>query len=479
MGEELGMTKSKSKEFGEWYLEIVEKAGIVDQRYPIKGCDVLMPTGAGIIRRMTYILEDILRDSGHEEVLFPFFIPESVFKKETKHIKGFESEVYRVTHAGKKKLSEKLVIRPTSETSMYPMFSLWIRSYQQLPLRIFQTVSVFRYETKMTKPLIRMREVMFFNESHTAHATAEDAEEQVRTAFKLYESYFNGNLGIPYLALKRPDWDRFAGAEYTVAFDTMMPDGQSLQIGTLHNLGSNFAKAFDIRYADADGKKKHVYQTCYGISGRALASLIAIHGDDKGLVLPYQVAPIQIAIVPIFRKDSEGKVLEKCGEIKGLLENRYRVKLDDRTDKSPGYKYNEWELKGVPLRIEIGPRDMENKTLVISRRDTGNKMIIKEEELDRFAVEMFDMMSMEMAGRAGRLLRIHKADSKAEVKEALAKGGFVRFPFCMEEKCADRLKAETTAEIKGTLYGRKEKASGKCALCGKKAKEIAYAAKSY
>lgn len=476
MSEQLGLS-TKKKDFSEWFLEVMEKAGIVDQRYPIKGSEVLLPLGAGILRKMVSILESLLKENGNKEVLFPLLIPEKFFKKESHHIKAFEEEVYYVTQAGKNKLDEKLVLRPTSETAMYPMFSLWIRSHQELPLKVFQTVSVFRYETKMTKPLVRMREVMFFNESHTAHESWEQAEQEVGKAVQIYSKYYLDHLALPFFVLKRPEWDKFPGAVYSLAFDTLMPDRKALQIGTVHNLGENFAKAFDIKFTDKSGKKKYVNQTCYGISTRPLAALIAIHGDDRGLLMPPEVAPTQIVIVPIFTKQTEKKVLEKAGEIFGRLKEKYSVVLDERR-QTPGFKFHDLELKGVPLRIEIGPKDLESKQVVLARRDFLERIPVDENELEKEIQEALDSMFLQMRKKAQESLRIEDASDHKELKEKL-KEGFVRIDFCMSEKCAEQLKEETKAEVRGTLYGRHEKAGKKCAVCGKPAKEKAYVARAY
>lgn len=479
MSEQMGLTRKKQEDFGDWYLELVEKAGMVDQRYPVKGCDVLMPLGAGIMRRMNNILERLLTESGHKEALFPLFIPESAFKKESKHIKGFEEEVYWVTHAGKNKLDERLVIRPTSETAIYPMFKIWLRSYQDLPLKIFQTVSVFRYETKMTKPLVRMREVMFFNEAHTAHETWDEAEGQVKTAVDVYTKYFSDSLALPVMVFRRPEWDKFPGAVYSLGFDTLMPDGKALQIGTVHNLGENFSKPFEIKFTDEKGKKKFVNQTCYGISARILAALIAVHGDDKGLIIPQEVAPVQIAIVPIYTKENKTKVLEKAAELYGRLEKQFRVFLDDREQYTPGFKFNEWELKGVPLRIEIGPKDLENKQVVLVRRDFRERIPIAEDKLESEIIEAFDSIFFNLKKKAQEALKITDAKDYKNLKEKLKEGGFIRIDFCMQEGCAEKLKEETKAEVRGTLFGKHEKAGEKCAACGKPAKEKVYVARAY
>ncbi|EHP85552.1 proline--tRNA ligase [Methanotorris formicicus] len=365
-------------EFSEWYSEILEKAEIYDVRYPIKGCGVYLPYGFKIRRYAFEIIRKLLDETGHDETLFPMLIPEDLLAKEGEHIKGFEDEVYWVTHGGKTPLDVKLALRPTSETPIYHMMKLWVKVHTDLPIKLYQIVNTFRYETKHTRPLIRLREIMTFKEAHTAHATKEEAEEQVKEAIEVYKKFFDA-LGIPYLISKRPEWDKFPGAEYTMAFDTIFPDGRTMQIGTVHNLGQNFAKTFEIIFETPDGGKDYAYQTCYGISDRVIASIIAIHGDEKGLSLPPIVAPIQVVIVPLIFKGKEEIVMNKAKEIYNLLKDKFRVHLDDR-DIRPGRKFNDWELKGVPLRIEIGPKDIENGKITLFRRDIEEKFQIGDNE---------------------------------------------------------------------------------------------------
>ncbi len=367
-------------DFSEWYSSILERAEIFDVRYPIKGCGVYLPYGFKIRKYTFEILRKLLDESNHEETLFPLLIPETLLKKESEHIKGFEEEVYWVTHGGSKELDVKLALRPTSETSIYYMMKLWVKVHTDLPIKIYQIVNTFRYETKHTRPLIRLREIMTFKEAHTAHATEEEAEEQVKEAINIYKKFFD-SIGIPYLISKRPEWDKFPGAKYTIAFDTIFPDGRAIQIGTIHNLGQHFSKAFEIIFETPIGEHDFAYQTCYGISDRAIASIIAIHGDEKGLILPPTVAPYQIVIIPLIFKGKEEEVLNKAKEIYQMLKDKFRVYLDDR-DLRPGKKFNEWELKGVPLRIEIGPKDIENKKITLFRRDTLEKFQVDENNIE-------------------------------------------------------------------------------------------------
>jgi len=480
MSEELGLSVRKSENFGKWYLEILQKAKVLDTRYGVKGFLVYMPLGMSTIKEIYRLFENELEIRNHQPTLFPVVIPQSSFKKEAEHIKGFEKEVFWITHAGKNKLHEKMCLRPTSETAMYPMYSIWIRSHLQLPLKLYQSTAMYRYESKMTKPLMRGREFLWI-ETHTAQKSWEDAEDQVREDMEIFKKVATDNLLLPFLLLKRPDWDKFAGAEDTYAFETLLPDGMSLQIGTTHNLGEKFAKVFKIKYMDALKKKKYVNQTCYGIGiGRILGALISVHGDDRGLILPPVVAPVQVVIVPIYTKENKTKVLEKCGEILGKLEEKgFRIHLDDREKYTPGFKFHEWELKGVPLRIEIGPRDIENHKISLVRRDFLERVTIDEDKLEEFILETLDSIGFQLLKRAQELMVIKDAKNYKDLKKKIKAGGFIRIPFCMKEKCAKKLKNDTTAEVRGTLFGKTEKVKGKCVICGGKAKKMVYVAKVY
>ncbi|NIO44218.1 MAG: proline--tRNA ligase [Candidatus Aenigmarchaeota archaeon] len=480
MSEELGLSVKKTENFGKWYLEVLQKAEVLDTRYGIKGFLVYMPLGMLTIKDIYKLFENELEIRKHKPALFPVVIPQSYFKKEAEHIKGFEKEVFWITHAGKNKLQEKMCLRPTSETAMYPMYSIWIRSHLQLPLKLYQSTAMYRYETKMTKPLMRGREFLWI-EAHTAQKSWDDAEKQVKEDMEIFKKVVTDNLCIPFLLIKRPEWDKFAGAEETYAFETLLPDGISLQIGTTHNLGEKFANVFNIQYMDENRKKKYVNQTCYGIGiGRILGALISIHGDDNGLIFPPVVAPTQIVIIPIYKKDTKEKVLKKCKEVLGRLKEKgFRVHLDDREKHTPGFKFNEWELKGVPFRIAIGPIDIEKKQVSYSKRDEKNELTTPEDGLEKFVKTKLDEISSNLLKKAKNLMKIQDAENYSDLKEKLKKGGFIRIPFCMKEKCAEKLKDNTGAEVRGTLFEKNEKAKGNCAICGEKAEKIAYVAKAY
>ncbi|MFQ6009961.1 MAG: proline--tRNA ligase [Candidatus Aenigmatarchaeota archaeon] len=479
---ELGVKVKKGKDFMKWYYEVLQKADLIDIRFRVKGFDVYMPTAMLVIEEMYRLFEGALRATGHMPLMFPNVIPESEFKKEAIHIKGFEQEVFWITHSGKRKLEEKLVLRPTSETAMYPLYSLWVRSHLQLPLKFYQAGRVYRYETKMTRPLLRSREFRWI-EAHNVQKTKEESVKQVEEDMAIFKEVVTDQLCIPFLLLKKPDWDKFPGADNTYAFETMMPDGKALQIATTHDLGQRFAKVFGIKFLDEKGKKQYAHQTCFGIGiSRVFATLVGLHGDDRGLILSPAVAPIQAVIVPIYTKGNKAAVYAKCGEVLGCLaEKDFRVHFDSREQYTPGFKFHEWELKGVPVRIEIGPKEVETGTISMSRRDFLERATIPEEKLEEHLLEVLDSITFQLHKRANETMLVQGAENFKELKKRLRTGGFIRIPFCMQEKCDKKLKDSTGAEVRGTLFGGEIelKKGTKCAICGNKAKEIAYVAQSY
>lgn len=467
--------------FSEWFHKILEEAEIIDTRYPIKGMHVWLPQGFKIRKHTLNILKKIL-DEDHEEVLFPLLIPEDELAKEAIHVKGFEDEVYWVTHGGLTELNKKLALRPTSETAMYPMFSLWVRSHSDLPLKYYQVVNTFRYETKHTRPLIRVREITTFKEAHTIHATREDAEKQVERAVEIYKTFFDA-LGIPYVITKRPEWDKFPGAEYTVAFDTLLPDGKTLQIGTVHNLGQTFARTFDITYETPSGEHEYVYQTCYGLSDRVIASVIGVHGDESGLCLPPAVAPYQVVIIPIIFKEGGEEVLEFCREMEKSLvnEGNLRVYHDDR-DIRAGKKFYEWEMRGVPLRIEIGPRDIKNNKMVVLRRNTLKKEIL-DYHPQNFVEQIktiINEINHDMADTSWEILNknIMPVESLKEAQDQISQNnGIISFKWCGEKKCGTELEEKIHVDILGvqeTYLGNK-----RCINCGQPANHITLLSRTY
>ncbi|MGP3667539.1 MAG: proline--tRNA ligase [Candidatus Bathyarchaeota archaeon] len=471
-------------QFSEWYQYIIENAGIIDYRYPIKGCGVWLPYGFKIRKNVISIICKFLDETGHEEVLFPLMITSEMIGKESEHIRSFENQVFWVTHAGGRELNEKLALRPTSETAIAPMLKLWIRSHADLPKKIYQVVSVFRYETKATRPLIRMREITTFKEAHTFHESFEDAERQINEAVEIYKKFFD-NLGIPYLISRRPDWDKFAGASYSIAFDTILPDGRTLQIGTIHNLNQNFSKAFEITFEKMDGTRDYAWQTCYGISERVIASLIAIHGDDHGLVLPPKIAPIQVVVIPIPYKGYEEDVNRKCVDIsKQLKDVNIRVVEDFREKLTPGSKFFEWELKGIPVRVEIGPQDVKNKTVTLTRRDLLEKKVVKDDTLIENVLKMFNDIEENLRKRAleFQLNRIYRVRDVEEIVKMLNNGVFVfEAGWCGKDRCGLMLEEKTNLNVLGVPVDKNfdDKNEERCIICQEKAELIIRLAKSY
>ncbi len=464
------MTK-KEENFAEWYLDIVEKAGLSDKRYPIKGMNVWTPYGWRIMRQIDSFIREEFDATDHDEVCFPLLIPESQFAKEKEHIKGFDSEVYWVTHAGLDELDERLVVRPTSETAMYPMFALWIRSHQDLPLKTYQIVNTFRYETKQTRPFIRVREIHFF-ESHTCHVDYADAQKQIDEDIEILARIAK-KICLPYTLLVRTDWDKFPGAYYTVGIDTSMPNGRTLQMGSIHHYRTNFSEPYQITYEDKDGEHKFVHQTTYGMSERLVGALIGVHGDDQGLIMPPGIAPYQIVLIPIFKKDNQEAVMEAArGLYETLANHGFRIKLDDRDDR-PGAKYYEWEMKGVPLRLELGGRDIENKVVSFYRRDTGEKGVVVLENLILGIQMVLDDISDTMFARANEIQKQRTQD--IDSLENIPEDKILRFGWCGCDECGHKFEDTTGFKILGKPYHREE-FRGKCIMCGRETDTPAYAA---
>jgi prolyl-tRNA synthetase len=471
-----------SKDFGEWFRDVLINAGIMDYRYPIKGCGVWMPYGFKIRTNILQILRDLLDNAGHNETLFPLLIPETSLAQESAHVKSFEGECFWVTHGGFEPLKVRYALRPTSETVIAPMLKLWIRSHADLPLKMYQIVNVFRHETKATRPILRMREVEPFKEAHTCHATAEEAEEQVQEAVELYKRFFDA-VGVPYVVSRRPDWDKFAGALYTIALDMLCPDGRTLQVGTVHNLGQNFAKAFDITYETKDGSQEHIWTTSYGISGRGIAAVLIIHGDDNGIVLPPKIAPIQVAVVPVPYKGKEEHVNEACTDVAATLKDAgYRVELDLRGELTPGNKFYYWELRGVPIRVEIGPRDLENKVVTVVRRDTLKKQTWKMDDVVSAVQTFAEEMNRDLKANAEAWMneRVYRVDNLSEAKSLLKrKAGIVEVLWCGKDECGHSLEETVEARLLGFPEDTTEKVDGKCLVCGEKAVNVVRVALAY
>ena len=461
------------KDFPQWYTDVVIKTKLVDYG-PVKGTMVIRPYGYAIWENIQTELNKRFKQNGYENAYFPLLIPMSFFTKEAEHVEGFAPEVAVVTHAGGEELTEPLAIRPTSETIIGNMYSKWLQSYRELPIRINQWANVMRWE-KTTRPFLRTSEFLW-HEGHSAFATAEEAEEETAKMLDLYKEFAENCLALPVICGRKTEKEKFAGAVATYGMEAMMKDGKSLQSGTTHFLGRNFAKAFEIQFLDKDGSHKFAYTMSFGLSTRLIGALIMAHGDQRGLVLPPVVAPVQVVIVPIAAK--KGGVLEKCAELKEKLEKAgVRVKLDD-SDNSPGWKFNEWEMKGVPLRIELGPRDIEEGNALIFRRDTLEKTAYSLVGLENSVSDLLKSVQSDMleAARVRRDNRIVYATDLDGILEGVDGGNFVKAGWCGCRECEDKVKAY--AQATSRVFAEGESAES-CAICGKKAERVIIFARAY
>jgi len=477
---EMGITVKKSENFSEWYTQTVLKSRLADYA-PIKGCMIFREHSYTIWEKIQEIFNKKIKEKGHKNVYFPMFIPESFLKKEAEHFEGFIPEVAWVTAGGNSKLEEKLAIRPTSETIMYATYAKWIRSWRDLPIKLNQWCNIVRWETRATKLFLRTREFLW-QEGHTAHATEEEADEEVEEILNIYRNLMENYLAIPVLVGKKTENEKFAGAAYTTALESLMPDGKVLQMGTSHNLGQNFSKVFNIKFIGEDEKEHHVWQTSWGISTRLIGALVMVHGDDKGLVLPPKITPVQAVIVPIAYKDVDKKlILEKAREtLDKLVKNGVSTVLDDRPEYTPGWKFNEWELKGIPIRIEIGPRDIKQKQLTLARRDTFERLVAKEENIVKVVNELLDEIQSSLFNKARKFLEDNTTTVKTydEFKHALKKkGGFIRACWCSSPTCEKKIKEDTGATIRLIPF-EKEESFSKCIYCGEEGK-VVYFGRAY
>ncbi len=462
------------EDFAQWYTDVVRKAELVEYS-GVRGCTIFRPAGYAIWELLQKELDARFKEAGVENVYMPMFIPESLLQKEKDHVEGFAPEVAWVTHGGGEQLQERLCVRPTSETLFCDFYSRIIESYRDLPKVYNQWCSVVRWE-KTTRPFLRTMEFLW-QEGHTAHATAEEAEKRTEQMLNLYADFCEEVLAIPMIKGKKTDKEKFAGAESTYTIEAMMHDGKALQSGTSHNFGDGFAKAFGIQYTDKDNTLKYVHQTSWGISTRLIGAVIMVHGDNSGLVLPPKIAPTQVMIIPIQQK-KEG-VLEKAAELREKL-GAFRVKVDD-SDKSPGWKFSEQEMRGIPIRIEIGPKDIEANQAVIVRRDTREKTVASLDEIGQKAGEILDAMQREMLERARehRDAHTYEAHSTEEFRDIVAdKPGFVKAMWCGERACEEEIKEKTGATSRCMPFEQKHIADT-CVCCGKQAKALVYWGKAY
>lgn len=479
-----GLSVKKNENFSEWYSEVVQKAELADLRYNVKGFVIFQPWAVLAMEAMYSHFQRRLQANAHKPYFFPTVIPESNLKKESAHLAGFTPEVFWIGEAGDGKLDERLALRPTSETAFYQMFSLWLRSYKQLPFKTYQRANVFRYETKATRPFFRSREFHWI-ETHCLFKTREDAVQQVHEDMETTQEVLHDTLGLPFIFFERPIWDKFPGADSTFAADVLNPDGRFVQQPSTHLISQNFIKAFNVTFKDADGAEKVPFVTCYGPAiSRIMASIISVHGDDKGLRFPWAIAPVHVMLVPL---SLSGAPLKKAQEIAKTLRSEFgeaiRVDIDTR-DVSFGEKFNTWEFKGVPLRIDIGEKEIDAKKVSVFRRDNNTKTLVSEKDIVsyvRAASKEFDTVLMKQADTLFEG-RIENAKSMPELVRVIEAGKVGRCMFCSVDKdgakCADSIKEQTSAHVRGTKL-EKEKASGMCVACGKKASAVVYIGRSY
>ena len=465
---------SMEEDFAQWYTDVVKKAELIDYT-SVKGCMVIRPAGYAIWELIQKQLDDMFKEAGVQNAYLPMFIPESLLQKEKDHVEGFAPEVAWVTYGGQQELQERLCVRPTSETLFCDYYKNVVQSYRDLPQVLNQWCSVVRWE-KETRPFLRSREFLW-QEGHTAHATAEDAEARTLQMLNIYAEFLEKVLAIPVIKGQKTEKERFAGAIATYTVEALMHDGKALQSGTSHNFGDGFAQAFGIQFTDKDNKLKYVHQTSWGVSTRMIGGLIMVHSDNSGLVLPPKVAPVQVMIIPIQQR-KEG-VLEKAAELKEILKD-FRVKVDD-SDKSPGWKFSEQEMRGIPLRIEVGPKDIEAGKCVISRRDTREKTEVPFEELTGKVQELLEKMQREMLERARAHRESHTCVAKdyEEFKQIFQeKTGFVKAMWCGCQDCEDKIKEELSVTSRCMPF-EQEQLSDVCVCCGKPAKKMVYWGKAY
>ena len=467
---------SMDEDFAQWYTDVVKKAELMDYS-SVKGCMIFKPNGYAIWENIQRLLDARFKEVGVENVYLPLFIPESLLQKEKDHVEGFAPEVAWVTHGGMEELQERLCVRPTSETLFCDLYSNIIQSYRDLPKVYNQWCSVVRWE-KTTRPFLRSSEFLW-QEGHTAHATAEEAEARTIQMLNLYADFCEQVLAIPMVKGKKTDKEKFAGAESTYTIEALMHDGKALQSGTSHNFGDGFAKAFGIQYTDKNNQLQYVHQTSWGMSTRLIGAIIMVHGDDSGLVLPPMIAPVQVMIIPI-QQNKEGVLDAANGIFDELKAADIRVKVDDG-DKSPGWKFAEAEMRGIPLRVEIGPKDMEKHQCVLVRRDTREKTVVDLDDVADKARELMAQMQKDMLERARKHLEGHISDAHnyEEFRDAVEnKPGFIRAMWCGDEACELKIKEDTTATSRCMPF-EQEKISDVCVCCGKPAKKLVYWGKAY
>jgi prolyl-tRNA synthetase len=478
---ELGITVKKADDFSEWYTQVIQKAEMIEYG-PVSGCMIIRPYAYTIWESVQSFFDKEIKKMGIKNAYFPLLIPESFLRKEQEHVEGFSPEVAWVTEHGDTKFEERLAIRPTSETIMYDSYSKWIRSYRDLPLRLNQWCNIVRWEFKHPVPFLRTREFLW-QEGHTVFATRQEAEKETIDILNLYARVFEELYAVPVLKGRKSDTEKFAGAIYTNSVESFMPNSRAVQGGTTHLLGQNFAKAFDISFLDKEGKKQYAWQNSWGFSTRSIGVMVAMHGDDKGLIIPPRIAPIQIVIVPILFSNKptvNEKILSEAENIKKELKN-FRVELDNREEYSPGFKFNYWELRGVPLRIEIGPKDLEKDQAVLVRRDTGVKETVKVAEVNVKAIKMLADIQDNLFSKAKKFLddSIVKAGSLSEIKKAIENGKIALTQWCGSAECESKVKEDSGAKSLNIPFEQPKLNLNCFCGCGRKAEKMIYFAKSY
>ena len=477
---DLGITVKKADDLSEWYTQVVTKAQLADYS-SAKGFMVLMPYGFSIWESIKEHFDRKIKEIGHRNAYFPLLIPERLLKREAEHFEGFTPEVFWVTHSGNNELGERLAIRPTSETIINESYSRWVKSWRDLPVLINVWNSVLRAEITSTKPFIRTTEFLW-QEGHTVHGTEEEAENEVMTILEIYRRLVEDQVAIPVLVGKKTEKEKFKGAVYTTTLEAIMPDGKAMQMGTSHHLGQNFSKPFEIKFLGKDEKEHFAWTTSWGISWRLIGAMIMAHGDDKGLVLPPKIAPIQVVFVPIHYKESDKvTILQTAHHIAdGLEKHSTRTFIDDREQYTPGWKYHEWEMKGVPLRVEIGPRDMQSKQITIVRRDTGTKTTAPQSDAVTHILTILEEIQQSLLQRARDTqdkLTTTATDMKGLTHAIETTGGFVRAFLSEDNDWEDKIQQETGATVRIVPF--KESARGKCVLCGSPNSREVYFARSY
>jgi len=450
LSKEVGITVSKNDNFSEWYTQVIIKAELADYA-PVKGLIVLRPDGYSIWESIKESLDSKLKETGHRNGFLPVLIPESLLAKEKEHFEGLNPEVFWVTHSGNSELGDRLALRPTSETLAYSLFSKWIRSWRDLPLKMNFWNTALRAEIKGTKPFLRTSEFLW-QEGHTVHATKDEAEKEVADILELYKKTIEEELAVPVITGKKSENDKFVGAVYTDTLESLMPDGKALQMGTSHFLGQNFSKPFDVKYLNETNTETFAWQTSWGVSWRLIGGMIMTHGDDKGLILPPKIAPIQVVIIPIYyTNDDKDSVIQKAHQIKDDLSKiDLRVHLDDREQLTPGFKFNDWEMKGIPIRIEIGPKDIAKKQVVLVRRHNRTKTSLNMDSLTDEISSVLKNIQKEMFDAAKKILdeRIVRVSEYQQFKEQLDNGKMIDCSWCGNQTCEDKIKEETGADIR-------------------------------